>query len=81
MTRGYIKAYKEAGLPVDSSLLVDWPQANDTIDNQFKDKFTAILKKKHHVNGLVASDILIYKYRKVCTKRIERCRRIFNCKH
>ena len=64
MTRGYIKAYKEAGLPVDSSLLVDWPQANDTIDNQFKDKFTAILKKKHHVNGLVASDILIYKYRK-----------------
>ncbi|HHV96693.1 MAG TPA: substrate-binding domain-containing protein [Clostridiaceae bacterium] len=64
MTRGYIKAYKELGVPVDTNLIIDWPKINDGIDNRFKEKYTNILKKKQYVNGLVASDILIYKYRK-----------------
>lgn len=64
MTNGYIRAYKEAGLSVDENFILNWPSGNNEFDCMFSSKLIKILKRQQYVDGLVASDILIYKYRK-----------------
>lgn len=72
MTRGYIKAFQEAGFPIDNNLLLDWPCALNGFDNEFDKKFTSVISAKtgnqYNANALVASDILIYKYKKSILK-------------
>ena len=60
MTKGYIRAHEEARVPVDKTLILDWP---DT-ENEFKDKFTGAMMNHQYVDGVVVSDFLIYRYRK-----------------
>ncbi len=64
MTNGYVRAHEEAKISVEKNLLLDWPSDCNGPDYEFKDKLVKAMKRQQYVDGLVASDILIYKYRK-----------------
>lgn len=58
MYKGYIRAYEEAGLKFDEELLLEWHLGMDKIEAGLK---TVIGR----VDGLVGSDAIIYRLRKV----------------
>lgn len=55
--RGYARAHEEAGLPYNSSLLIEWHKSMEVAEKTLRSLLG-------HIDGLVGSDVIIYRLKK-----------------